>query len=134
MGRQRVHAGADLLEQVRHSFVFKRQAATKQRVENDATRPDVDFWPRVETRGDHFRRGVVGRAARRAQEFAVQEDIGEAKVSHLEVIVAVQQQVLGLEIAVHDTVEVAVLDASDELLEDSPCFVRRELEGHLSVP
>ena len=41
----------------------------------------------------------------------------EAEVGDLEVSVAVEQQVLGLEVAVADALVVAVLDAADELLE-----------------
>jgi len=42
------------------------------------------------------------------QEGAVAHDVGQAEVGDLDVVVGVQQQVLGLEVAVHHAVEVAV--------------------------
>ena len=60
---------------------------------------------------DDLRRRVVGAATARLEEVAVSHDIREAKVSELDVLGAVEKQVLRLEVAVHNHVAVAVLEA-----------------------
>ena len=52
--------------------------------------------------------------------------VREAEVGDLDVVVGVQQEVLRLEVTVHDVVIVAVLDTRDDLVEKVPRFVRRQ--------
>jgi len=56
----------------------------------------------------------------------VPHHVGQAKVGDLDGQTRVQQQVLGLEVAVHDHVAVAVLDAADDLLEEAARLVLRQ--------
>ena len=81
-------------------LVVKGKSAAQQGVEDDPTRPDVDLGPGVELARDDLRRGVVWRAATRPQELSVCHHVGQAKVSYLDVLLLVQQQVLGLQVAV----------------------------------
>jgi len=71
--------------------------------------------------------GVVRRAAAGRQEVAVAHQVRQAKVGDLDLVVVREQQVLGLEVAVHHHVSVAVLDARDDLLHDLASFVLRQL-------
>mmetsp|Transcript_3398 Transcript_3398/g.7606 ORF Transcript_3398/g.7606 Transcript_3398/m.7606 type:complete len:221 (+) Transcript_3398:187-849(+) len=113
-------AALDLLEEVGNVLVVKGERAAQQRIENHAAAPHVHLGSGVELARDDFGRRVVGRAAARLEEVAVLHDVGEAEVGDAELLVAVEQQVLRLEVAVHHRVLVAVLDARHELLEHDP--------------
>lgn len=52
--------------------------------------------------------------------MAIAHDIGEAKVSDLDVHLGVEQEVLWLQVAVHDHVTVAVFHPRYDLLEEVP--------------
>ena len=99
--RQRVDAALDLLEQRRDALVVKRQRPAQQRVEDHAARPHVDLGPCVELAADDLGRRIVRRPARRLEEVAVAHEVAQAKVGDLdgEAVAAVEQQVLGLEVA-----------------------------------
>src|SRR4029434_213772 len=58
---------------------------------------------------------VVGVWGRRCVGVPVRELLGEAKVGEADVSVAVQQDVLGLEVAVHDVARVQVLQGAHDL-------------------
>jgi hypothetical protein len=55
--------------------------------------------------------------------------LGEAKVSDLDVEVFVEEEVLGLEVAMDDHGAMAELDASDDLLEELARLVFAQLRG-----
>lgn len=55
--------------------------------------------------------------------MAVAHHVRQAKVGDLDGQARVQQEVLRLEVAVHDHVAVAVLDARDDLLEETARLV-----------
>ncbi|KAI3480495.1 hypothetical protein L1887_57341 [Cichorium endivia] len=120
--RQRIDAVVDLFEERRDVLVVERQSAAQHDVQDHAARPDVDLGPGVQPSGDDLGRGVVGAAAARLEKVAVGHDVGEAKVADLDVEVLVEQQILGLEVAVDDLVTVAVLHGADDLLEEAPCL------------
>jgi hypothetical protein len=67
----------------------------------------------VAFRGDDFGGQVVGRAAERPCD--VGHLFGETKVGNLEVTMAVEQQVLGLQVAVDDVVRVQVVEGEGDL-------------------
>lgn len=79
------------------------------------------------THRDDLRAGVVWAAAARLEELAAALESGHAKVGNLDVALAVEEQVLGLEVAVADVEPVAVVDARDDLLEVVQRLVRAEL-------
>mmetsp|Transcript_38973 Transcript_38973/g.85673 ORF Transcript_38973/g.85673 Transcript_38973/m.85673 type:complete len:289 (+) Transcript_38973:294-1160(+) len=72
---QREDAALDLLEEVGDVLVVKGERAAEQRVEDHATRPDVNLGARVELAGNHLGRRVVGRAAARLEKVAVLHDV-----------------------------------------------------------
>ena len=58
----------------------------------------------------------IGRApAKRVQLVPVDELVGEAEVGDLDVHLAVQQEVLGLQVSVDDLLLVAILNGRDDL-------------------
>ena len=68
---------------------------------------------------------VCGCTTECAGELAVGEGLGEAKVGDLDVCVlrCVEEQVLGLEVAVDDVVVVQVRERVDDLQEQRSCHV-----------
>ena len=88
------------------------------------TRPRSMF--RV-THRDDLGTGVVGTTAARLEELAAALERGHAKVGDLDVALAVEEQVLGLEVTVADVEAVAVVDSRDDLLEVVQGLVRAEL-------
>lgn len=127
--RRPMQRTADLGEERLDVVVFERQPAAEHDIEDNPATPDVDLGPRIESAADDLRRGVVRAAAARLQEVAVLDLIREAEVGDLDVEVVVEENVLGLEVAVDDLEAVGVLDAGDELLEETP----RLRLGHAAV-
>lgn len=74
--------------------------------------------------------GIVWTTTGCLQEVAISHQVGEAKVSNLDVVVGVKEEtgcqncrgtadsLLGFEVAVYDVVTMAVLDSADHLLEE----------------
>mmetsp|Transcript_8808 Transcript_8808/g.28374 ORF Transcript_8808/g.28374 Transcript_8808/m.28374 type:complete len:234 (-) Transcript_8808:396-1097(-) len=114
-------ATLDLLEQVGDVLVVKGERAAEQGVKDDPARPDVHLGTRVELARDDLRRRIVWRATRRLKKVAVLHHVGQAKVSDAQLLLRVEQQILGLKIAVDHRVLVAILHARDELLEHGAC-------------
>jgi hypothetical protein len=111
----RVHGelpGPDLVEEDVLVLVGKGRVAAEEDVEDDAERPHVALGPVLGTRRDHLRRNVAGRPARRAHHLVgAGEDLGEAHVRKLDggvVVLALEEDVLGLEVAVDDALGVRV--------------------------
>ncbi|PLN78809.1 hypothetical protein BDW42DRAFT_174170 [Aspergillus taichungensis] len=118
VGRHVEVAGGDLLEEGGDVVVIEGQTADQQHVEDDTATPDVDLGPGVELAGDDLGGGVVGAAAAGLEEVAVGHDVAEAEIGDLDVFLAVDEEVLGLEVAVDDLVAMAVLHGADDLLEE----------------
>ena len=83
------------------------RVAHEHLVDEHARRPPVDGLA-VALGLDDLGREVLGRAAERPR--AVLDQLGEAEVDDLQVALAVEQQVLGLEVAVDDVAVVEVLE------------------------
>jgi hypothetical protein len=105
----------DLFEQVRDVLVVKRQAPAQQRIQDHATAPHVHLGARVQAARDDLGRSIVGAPAAGLEEVAVAHHVAQAEVGDLDVALGVEEEVLGLQVAVHDHVAVAVLHAADDL-------------------
>mmetsp|Transcript_43452 Transcript_43452/g.87601 ORF Transcript_43452/g.87601 Transcript_43452/m.87601 type:complete len:420 (-) Transcript_43452:534-1793(-) len=79
----------DLAEEVRHVLVIKGERAAQERIQDDATGPDVHLGPHICLPRDNLWRCVVGRAARRLQVFTVSHHVGQPEVRDLDVQVGV---------------------------------------------
>eukprot|EP00968_Pinguiococcus_pyrenoidosus_P008168 scaffold576_cov260-Pinguiococcus_pyrenoidosus.AAC.32 len=122
--RQAVHAALDLPKQVGNRLVVEWERPAEQCVQDDATAPDIHLGARVEIAGDDLRGRVVRGPARGAQKLSVLHEVAEAEVGDLDVVVRIEQQVLRLEVPMHDVVKVAVLHATDDLLHELSRLVR----------
>lgn len=71
----------------------------------------------------HLRSSIVWTATAGFQEMPISHDIAQAKISNLDVHLAVQQQVLWLEISVHHHVAMAVFHTRCNLLKESASFL-----------
>lgn len=96
----------------------KERVAVDELGEDAADGPDVDRGGVVLGAEEHLRCAIPqGDHLVRVGANGDGERAGQAKVRELEDTGAVDQQVLGLEVAVHDAMRVAVGDAADELVQ-----------------
>ena len=91
---------ADFLEQHAQLVIVEGERAADHRVQNDSAGPDVDVLASIALATDDLGRCIVGRAAGRRERHAVLHRVGQAEVDQLDVVVFVQQQVLGLQVTV----------------------------------
>ncbi|PNT64584.1 hypothetical protein BRADI_4g30393v3 [Brachypodium distachyon] len=104
-------------------LVLERQGADEEHVEDDAAGPEVGLGAVVAAPAEDLGRHVRRRAARGVEEpvgAGVAGERAEPKISHLEVPGLVEEQVLGLEVAVVHPAAVAEVDGGDELAEVAP--------------
>ena len=94
----------DFPEQGRHVFVVKGQCSAEQCVQDDPARPNVDLGSGVEFVRDDFGGSVVGRTTTSPQKLSVCHHVGQAKVGYLDILLLVQQQIFGLQIAMYNVV------------------------------
>ena len=110
----------NLLVQVRRLRVFKRQEPADHSVKDDPATPDITLEPKVLLSGDHFRGSVAwGPASRFKKAFGRLVNIAEAEIDNFERLVEVEEQVLGLEVAMADATFMDVFNAGDKLLENT---------------
>ena len=110
---------ADLREQGLHVFVLERQPTTEHDIQNHTAAPHVDLRTRIKSSTDDLRRGVIGTPAAGLEEVAVLDLVRESEVGNLHVQVVVEEDVLRLQVAVHDLEVMAVLNPGDDLLEET---------------
>lgn len=103
--------------------VFEGQLAADHGEEDDAAGPDVDVYAVVGLAGDHLGRGLAGTAAGRLEHLALLLGVRQPEVHDLDVVGVVQQQVLRLQVAVHDPQFVDLLHPVDDLLEEFARFL-----------
>lgn len=70
-----------------------------------------------------FRSSVVGRTTRCREIFTIVHDIAEPKISNLDVIIVIDEDILQLQVAMCHQIPVAVIDACHDLLEISLGFL-----------
>ena len=111
---------ADLLEQLALALCAEWVVALQDHEEEDAEAPQVGVDGHVVPFGDDFWGHVGGRAAEGVDGAGRDGLEAEAEVDELELPVAVEQDVLGLDVAVHDVALVQVpqrlCDGAEELL------------------
>lgn len=96
------------------------KVASHEHEEDDTARPYVRLGAVVAAAREHLRRDVGGRAAEGVEKPIGVELIGdgrESEIGDLEIAALVDEEVLGLEVAVEDAPCVAEADGGDELLE-----------------
>nr|CAB3483086.1 unnamed protein product [Digitaria exilis] len=130
--RAPVVAAAHLLKHGGDVVLGEREGASEENVEDDPARPDVGLGAVVALVPKHLRRDVPRRAAERVQQpvgAGVVGERAESEVDDLEVPGVVDEQVLGLEVAVEHPPRVAEVDGGDELPEVAPRDVLPDAAG-----
>ena len=117
LGRFEV-ARHDLLVELVGVGVLEGQEAAQHGVEDDPARPHVHPRALVPLPRDHLRCGIAGRPAGSLEPLPRLILVGEAEVHDLDILVLVEEQVLRLEVAVHDAVFMDVLHAREDLLHE----------------
>jgi len=59
---------------------------------------------------DNLRSSIVRRSARGAKEVTVSHQVGKAKIGNFDVQIRIQQKILRFKIAMHNLLEMAILD------------------------
>jgi len=111
-------ASHDLLVEFAGAGVLEGQVAAEHGVEDDAAAPDVCPQTVVAFARYHFGSSVAGTAAGGLEPLAGLVVVGESEVYDFDVVAVVEEEVLGLEVAVDDAVLVDVVDACDDLLHE----------------
>ena len=91
--------------------VLKGQPATKHYIEDNTTAPYVYLWAGIPQATNNLWCGIIRAPTAGLQEFAVGDNIRQAKVSDLHIELIVQQNVLWFQVSMYDLEFVAVVDA-----------------------
>lgn len=91
-------------------WVLEGQITTQHGINDDSARPNIDVHAFVFFTCDHLRGSVAGRSTSSFQFFAGLVLVGQSEVNNLNVLVGIEQQVLGLEITVDYSIFMNVLD------------------------
>lgn len=118
VSRNMKSARCDLLEKGGDVVIVKRQSTHQQHIEDYTAAPHINLGSRVQLSRNHLRSGIVGTATAGLQEIAIRHDIAQPEIGDLDVLLAVDQQVLWFQVAVNDLVSVAVFDGADDLLKE----------------
>mmetsp|Transcript_46230 Transcript_46230/g.133159 ORF Transcript_46230/g.133159 Transcript_46230/m.133159 type:complete len:224 (+) Transcript_46230:372-1043(+) len=97
-----ISSAQDQTVQHRRVGILEREVATDEGEQNDAAAPHVASLRGVSVTRDHLRRRVARGPTRRAEQLALAKGVAQAKVDDLYVPVAVQQQILRLQVPVND--------------------------------
>lgn len=114
--RQFVFSVQNLLIQLLRVLVLERQIAADHGVQDDSAGPNVGAESEVPLALDHLGRGVARTAAGGLEALAMLVEVGQTEINELDRVVVVQQQVLWLEITMHNAKLVNILDSADDLL------------------
>lgn len=118
-----VLAGHDIAQHHHLLAMPEGRKSHQQRVHDHTARPQVHllaipFGVLVPRRPQQLGRQVAGRAAQIGETLLRLDDAREPKISHLDVVVVIEQNVLRLQVAVHHIVRVNVLHRLEQLLHD----------------
>lgn len=101
--------------------------AAEQSIEHNTWTPNIGFLPDVLLTLNKLRRRIAGWPASSRQFFVISVSVAQAKIDHFEVQLFIQQQVLRLDISVHDAQLPEVAYGWNQLLEESASFFLFEL-------
>eukprot|EP00672_Neobodo_designis_P022365 CAMPEP_0174850216 /NCGR_PEP_ID=MMETSP1114-20130205/19102_1 /TAXON_ID=312471 /ORGANISM="Neobodo designis, Strain CCAP 1951/1" /LENGTH=523 /DNA_ID=CAMNT_0016084655 /DNA_START=308 /DNA_END=1876 /DNA_ORIENTATION=- len=115
-------ATLDLVEERVLVGVIEGEVAGEHHEEDDAARPRVGLEAVVPALLEHLGGDVVGGAAHGLEQRRAvgRLEVRQAEVGDLQVVVLVEEEVLGFDVAVRDALRVAVTHAGDKLLEEPP--------------
>eukprot|EP00158_Paraphelidium_tribonemae_P006027 Partr_v1_DN27636_c0_g1_i2_m65048 len=119
----------DLLEQGGNVVLIERQPPTQHDKQNHATTPDIHLWPSIQLARNDFGRGIIRRSTTSLEKVPVGHQIGQAKVGQLDVPIPVQQNILGLQVPMHDIMTMTEIHGRYYLLKQPT----RVPLGHLAI-
>jgi len=120
--RRTVVSSQDFLVQGSCVLILEGQIAAHQGKENNTTAPQVAKRWDIAVACDHLRRCVARGAACRFQQLTIPEDVAEPEVDNLYILVLIEQEVLRLQIPVHDVHGMDLLQARYDLMEEAACL------------
>mmetsp|Transcript_154187 Transcript_154187/g.287446 ORF Transcript_154187/g.287446 Transcript_154187/m.287446 type:complete len:260 (-) Transcript_154187:29-808(-) len=124
--RYPVRAHLDFPDELRKAWLIERQFSTKQGVQDDATRPDVNLWSSVSTSAvEKLWCCIIWRTAGRFQKLPWYHPCSESKIGDLHVEIVAHEDVLGLYVTMHNHVSMTMVDTTDYLLENSASIYLR---------
>ena len=74
----------------------------------------------------YLRSSIIGTATAGLQKVPISHDVAQAKIGNLDIHFAVQKQILGLEVSVHNHIAMAVLYTRSDLLKESTRFLFKQ--------
>lgn len=101
--------------QLRHALVIERHLATDQNVENNTETPNINFRAGVLPCLEQFGGCKVQTAAERLQKASWRKQIAETKVDNFDITRLADQDVLDLQVSMHDAVPVTVIQRTRDL-------------------
>ncbi len=104
-------------------FLIKRQRPNQQRIQNNATGPDIDTGALILPLTYNLRSGIVRTATGRLQQFPILHQIRQPEIANLDQIVTINQNILRFQIPVTDQILMHVLHASDDLSKVELCLI-----------
>jgi len=106
-----------------HTLIIKRHLSTNQDVKHDTKTPNINLRPRIGSSLQQLRGGKVQAATKGLEVTARCKEVAQAKVDDLDVARLANKYIFDLEIAVDDTVPMAIIE--------SACDLTTELAGLL---
>lgn len=117
---------ANLVQQDTNVVVVERQTTGQECVKDHSTRPDIGDRTLVSLSRNDFGTCVVRAPTARPQESVTALPSGHTEVGDLDILVAIQEKVLWLEVTVSDVETMTVVDGVDDLLEVVDSFGGRQ--------
>ena len=109
------HALLNFCMQCRNTLIVERNFTAYKDIKHNAKTPHVHFWPSIGSRLKKFWRGKVKTATERAKVAAGREQVAKAKIDDFDVARLADQNILNLQVAMHDRVAVAVIECAGDL-------------------
>lgn len=102
--------------------VFEGQLAANHREQDHPATPDVCAQPLLGLARHHFGGRLTRTPAGGLQELVRLVRVAQPEVDYFDVVLLVEQEILGFEVAVHDADAVDLLDALEDLLQEFAGF------------
>ena len=107
--RHVVLAILDLVKEMRQVIMIEGKSTSEEGVENDPAGPDIGRSAVIVAAHHDLRSSVVRAAAGGAEEVRLSLPGSHSEVNNLDVLVVVEEQVLGLQVSVTDALSVYVI-------------------------
>lgn len=127
----------NLCMQLWHTLVVKGNLSTHQNIEDDSKAPDVDLWTGVLFGLQQLWSRKVQAAAKGLKQALGRKKVAQSEIDNLNIARLTDEYVLDLQVPVHDTVSVAVVQGTRDLASELASLllletaVRNDIIQHL---